>query len=461
VVKPISNWGNYPVVEAETHPFERLNFLLKSENSFIVRGLGRSYGDASLANHIVDGTKNRCFLDFDENSGLLTCEGGVSLEDILNTFVPKGWFLPVTPGTKFVTVGGAISSDVHGKNHHCEGSFCKHVVWMEVLLPSGKVIECSPEKNEDLFRAVCGGMGLCGIILKAKFYLKKIETAYIKQTTYKAKNIDEMLDYFEQSKNSTYTVAWMDCLSKGKSLGRGILFTGEHATIEDLKNTPYYKNPLTVKKKLKLNVPFYFPSFVLNSLTVKLFNFFVYHSHIGKTRTTIVDYDKFFYPLDSIHHWNRIYGKKGFVQYQYVLPEKNGYEGTKKIIEEIAKSKVGSFLVVFKLFGDPDKIPQKGTKKNKVLKNPLSFPEKGYTLAIDFPLDKKLPAFLERLDAIVKDCKGKLYLAKDSKMSKEFFYSTYPVEEFLKLKQKFDPYNRLLSKQAERLGLYLTQGAKK
>ncbi|GIX42495.1 MAG: FAD-linked oxidase [Leptospiraceae bacterium] len=454
MLKKVANWGNFPVVNANIYSFNRLNHLRQTKVPFIVRGLGRSYGDASLSDNIIDGTKNNHFLEFDEQTGLLTCEGGVSLEEILDIFVPRGWFLPVTPGTKFVTVAGAISSDVHGKNHHCEGSFHKHVIWMEVELPTGKIVECSPQKNVDLFRAICGGMGLCGIIKKAKFYLKKIETAYIKQKTYKAKNLDEMLEYFEQSKNATYTVAWMDCLARGKSLGRGILFTGEHATLEDLKSTKFYKNPLSIKKKIKFNVPFYFPSFVLNPLTVKLFNFLVYNSHIGKIKESIVDYDKFFYPLDSIHNWNRIYGKKGFVQYQFVLPEENGYEGTKKIIQEIAKNKMGSFLVVFKLFGNPDKIPQKGSKNGKSVSCPLSFPEEGYTLALDFPVEKKLPEFLEVLDQIVQEYGGRLYLAKDSRMSKEFFYSTYPVEEFLKLKRKFDPENILKSKQSERLGIY-------
>ncbi len=447
----ITNWNNYPIVDAEIFSFNSIKEHLKEKKSFIVRGMGRSYGDASLYSLIVDGIKNNHFLDFNERTGLLTCEGGVSLEEILSIFIPRGWFLPVTPGTKFITVAGAISSDVHGKNHHIEGSFCKHVVWMEILLPNGKIVECSPTKNVELFRAICGGMGLCGIILKASFYLKKIETAYIKQTTYKASNIEELLKLFEITKNSTYTVAWMDCLSKNKKLGRGILFTGEHATIEDLQNTKYKNYPLNISKKFKVHIPFYFPSFILNSLTVKIFNFFVYHSHWKKVKQSIVDYDKFFYPLDSIYHWNRIYGQNGFVQYQFVLPKDRGLEGTIKIIEEISKNNMGSFLVVFKLFGNPDKIKQKGSKK--IIQFPLSFPYEGYTLAIDFKMDKKLPEFLNTLDSIVKEYKGRLYLAKDARMSKEFFYNTYPVKEFLKLKKKYDPYNQLLSYQAERLGI--------
>lgn len=451
MAETIANWGNYPVIDAEIDSIKNVKAVLQNKNQFIVRGLGRSYGDASLSKFIVDGTKNHHFIDFDEQTGLLTCEGGVSLSEILEIFIPRGWFLPVTPGTKFVTVAGAISSDVHGKNHHVEGSFCKHVTWMEILLPDGKIVECTPNHNSDLFRAICGGMGLVGIILKAKFYLKKIETAYIKQKTYKAKNIDEMLFFFEESKDATYTVAWMDCLAGGKNLGRGILFTGEHATIEDLKHTEYSNHPLKIKQKRKWNVPFYFPSFVLNSLTVKLFNFLVYNSHFGKIKESIVDYDKFFYPLDSIHNWNRIYSKKGFVQYQFVLPKENGLEGTKKIIQEISNHNMGSFLVVFKLFGNPDKIPQKGSKK--VLDFPLSFPFEGYTLAIDFPIEKRLHKFLEILDDIVKHYNGRLYLAKDARMSKEFFYHTYPVNSFLKLKKKYDPNNILKSLQSERLGI--------
>lgn len=448
----IANWGNYPVILAEIDSIQNIdNFLKNTQKSFIVRGLGRSYGDSSLAEYIIDGTKLNRFLDFDQTNGILYCEAGVTIEEILNTFIPKGWFVPVTPGTKFVTVGGAISSDVHGKNHHKEGSFCKHVISIEVLLPNGKIVECSPNKNLDLFRGICGGMGLCGVILRAKFYLKKIESAYITQTTYKAKNLEEMIELFERYKDSTYTVAWMDCLAKGNKLGRGILFTGEHSTKSDLESLRIKKDPFSIKKKRKFKVPFYFPSFILNPFTVKLFNFLFYHKHFSKQKTSIVDYDTFFYPLDSIHNWNRIYGKKGFVQYQFVLPKENGLEGTKEIIYEISKNQMGSFLVVFKLFGNPNSIPQKGAKK--VVSFPLSFPEEGYTLALDFPIQKKLPEFLERLDQIVAKYKGKLYLTKDARMSKEFFYKTYPVREFLEIKKKYDPKNRLLSLQGERLGL--------
>ncbi|MFN3604984.1 MAG: FAD-dependent oxidoreductase [Leptonema sp. (in: bacteria)] len=446
----ISNWGNFPVVKANYYSIKEVyEFLKQKESSFIVRGLGRSYGDSSLAENIFDGTKWNCFLNFDEKTGILYCEAGVTIQEILEVFVPRGWFVPVTPGTKFVTIGGAISADVHGKNHHKEGSFCKHVVSVEVLLPNGKIIECSPVKNHELFRFICGGMGLLGVILRAKLILKKIESAYILQTLYKAKNLSEMLALFEQHKNSTYTVAWMDCLAKGNQIGRGILFTGEHATKEDLEKFGFKGDPFTIKQKKKFTVPFFLPSFILNPLTVKVFNFLFYHKH--KEKTSIVDYDTFFYPLDSIHHWNRIYGRKGFVQYQFVLPKKNGLEGTKEIIHEISKSNKGSFLVVFKLFGDPKSIPQKGSKK--VIHFPLSFPEEGYTLALDFSIKGDLSEFLKKLDRIVEKYNGKLYLAKDARMPKEFFYKSYPVKEFLKIKKQYDPKNRLVSLQGERLGL--------
>lgn len=331
--KIITNWGNYPVIQAEYESIQYLlNFLKNSSHSFIVRGLGRSYGDSSLYDYIFDGTKWNRFLGFDDKTGILYCEAGVSIQEILEIFVPKGWFVPVTPGTKFVTVGGAISSDVHGKNHHKEGSFCKHVLSMEVLLTNGKVVECSPQKHVDLFQYICGGMGLLGVILKAKIQLKKIESAYILQTTYKAKNLAEMIQLFETYKDSTYTVAWMDCLAKGEHLGRGILFTGEHATKGDLQKFRLQSDPFFIKKKIKLKVPFFLPTFVLNSLTVRVFNFLFYHKHFKKQHTQIIDYDSFFYPLDSIHQWNRIYGKKGFIQYQFVLPKETGLDGIKEII---------------------------------------------------------------------------------------------------------------------------------
>ncbi len=448
----ISNWGNYPVVKAEYDSIQHIfRFLKESSFSFIVRGLGRSYGDSSLSDYIFDGTKWNRFLSFDKKTGILYCEAGVSIHEILEVFVPRGWFVPVTPGTKFVTIGGAISSDVHGKNHHKEGSFCKHVLSIEVLLSNGKIIECSPKKNVDLFRYICGGMGLLGVLLRAKIQLKKIESAYITQTTYKAKNLTEMIQLFEAHKNATYTVAWMDCLAEGEHLGRGILFTGEHTTKEDLQKFNFSKDPFYVKKKIKINIPFYFPGFVLNSFTVRLFNFLFYHKHFRKQITQLVDYDRFFYPLDSIYHWNRIYGKRGFIQYQFVLPKENGLEGIKEIIHEISKHKMGSFLVVFKVFGDPNRIPQKSSKK--IISFPFSFPIEGYTLALDFAIEKRLPEFLKKLDQIVESYKGKLYLAKDARMPKEFFYKTYPIKEFLKIKKMYDAKNRLLSLQAERLGL--------
>ncbi|MCS7205046.1 MAG: FAD-binding oxidoreductase [Leptospiraceae bacterium] len=448
--KIISNWGNYPTIEADIFEFQQIHHLIKSKQSFTLRGLGRSYGDSSLGERIVDTTKNRYFLHFDEEKGYLTCEAGISLAEILEVFVPKGWFLPVTPGTKFITIGGAISSDVHGKNHHKEGSFCKHVVSMEVLLASGKQIECSPTKNVELFQYICGGMGLLGAIKTATIKLKKIETAYIKQITYKAKNLEEMLTLFHQHEDSPYTVAWMDCLATGRNLGRGILFTGDHAKLEDLP-LELRDKPLEIPKRRTLTIPFYFPSFVLNPLVVKIFNFLYYHTSFQLGKPQIVDYDHFFYPLDSLLEWNKIYGKRGFVQYQFVLPKENGLDGTKHIIEEIAKRKMGSFLVVFKVFGNPNKIPQEGSKK--VIEFPFSFPKEGYTLALDFPLQPELEELLSKLDEIVIKYNGRLYLTKDARMKKEMFYSTYPVEDFLRVKKKYDPQNQFTSLQAQRLGL--------
>ena len=249
---------------------EELARLLEA-GRVIPRGLGRCYGDASLADHIISTTKYDCILSFDAVTGIIECQAGVSLEDLLNILVPQGWFLPVTPGTKFITVGGAVASDVHGKNHHVEGSFSNHVLSMEVFTPASGLVKCSPADNADLFWATCGGMGLTGIILTVKFKLKKIETAYIGQKQVKASNLDEILDLFESHKSWTYSMAWIDCLKQGKHFGRSILIVGEHAGrsgTKKLKADQY----LGLPSKMKLTIPFNLPSIVLNPVSMKLFN---------------------------------------------------------------------------------------------------------------------------------------------------------------------------------------------
>ena len=403
----VTNWGNFPVVEKEIKSedtLQKIKDFVQNNNEIIARGNGRCYGDASLSEHIFSTKRLNKLISFDRLNGIIECESGVLLSEILEVIVQQGYFLYVTPGTKFISVGGAIASDVHGKNHHAEGCFSEYVISFSLLNENGEVLICSRTENTDKFWATIGGMGLTGIILSAKFKLKNIETAYIRQESIKAENLDEIFKLFDESEDWTYNVAWIDCLQKGKNIGRSILMRGEHAFKHQLPNKLQEK-PLRLKKKLNLTVPFYFPNFVLNNLTVKIFNFLYFNKQTKKEVKNNVDYETFFYPLDIANDWNKIYGKGGFIQYQFVIPKEKGKEGMKEILETIAKSGNGSFLAVLKLFG----------KNNAEAYN--SFPIEGYTLALDFKVNAKLKHLIKKLDEVVEAYGGRIYLTKDS-MSK-------------------------------------------
>lgn len=400
--KNISNWGLFPSVKTEKitgKTTKSVSEEIKSFDKIIARGNGRCYGDASLQNHIFSTLTFNHYLTFDKTTGILSCESGVLLDNIVKDFVPKGYFLPITPGTKFITIGGAIASDVHGKNHHKDGCFSDFLESFKLVDHNGITHFCSKTENIELFWSTIGGMGHTGIITEAQFYLKKIESRYIRQESIKAKNLKEIFDLFEKSNEWTYTVAWIDCLQKGKTLGRSILLRGEHAKSTELSvNQLSLENPVSKPK----NVPFFFPNFVLNKFGVKLFNFLFYYKQIRKFKSNFIDLETYFYPLDSIHNWNKIYGKKGFIQYQFVIPKHAGYEGMSEVLNKISQSGEGSFLAVLKLFGS---------------NNPLatnSFPIEGYTLALDFKLNDKLPILIKELDSIVQKYKGRIYRAKDA-----------------------------------------------
>lgn len=402
--KKITNWGNYPVVKKEIkaeESYDKIRDFLKNHNEVIARGNGRCYGDASLGEAIFSTKRLNKFISFDRINGVLECEAGVLLSEILEVAVPQGYFLMVTPGTKLITIGGAIASDVHGKGIHC---FSECLIDFSIMIENGEILKCSREENSDKFWATIGGMGLTGIILSAKIKLKEIETAYIKQESIKAENLDEIFELFEECKNWTYNVAWIDCLAKGKSIGRSVLQRGEFATKEELPEKLKQK-PLQLKKKIIPTIPFYFPNFVLNNLTVKIFNFLIYNKQRSKVVKNVVEYESFFYPLDVINDWNKIYGKSGFIQYQMVIPVEKGKEGMKKILETISKSGNGSFLAVLKYIG----------KNNPLAYN--SFPFEGYTLALDFKVNRQLIQLVSNLDKIVEEYGGRIYRTKDS-MSK-------------------------------------------
>lgn len=447
ITKEIYAWGKYPKETCHVYrpeqPEEVKSILgSREQEHWIAYGLGRSYGDAPLnrGHGVIQTERLNHMLEFDADTGLLTCEAGVSLDEIIEVFLPRGYFLPVTPGTKYVTVGGAIANDIHGKNHHVDGCFSEFVHSFMLLTASGDVIRCSREENRDLFYATVGGIGLTGVILTATIQLIRVETAYMNVTYEKARNLDEALELFIQNdRNYKYSVAWIDCLAKGDYLGRSVLMRGNHAQKADLPHM--IKDPLSFKQKQKWAVPFDFPSFTLNSYSVKAFNQVYYSSYQNSTK--LVDMTSFFHPLDSIMDWNRLYGGNGFVQYQAVFPEdQRPEEGLRTLLTRLSDARVSSFLAVLKSSGPA----------NEGL---LSFPMKGYTLALDIPI--KGPAlfrFLRELDEIVLAHGGRVYLAKDSTLEPEVFQRMYPRwRDMVNLKKDIDPHGVFSSSMSRRLGL--------
>ncbi|MCW8954063.1 MAG: FAD-binding oxidoreductase [Sulfurimonas sp.] len=424
------SWGMYPKIKNQKFSLRdvtSLNSYMSNTYEFIPFGNGRSYGDSAINENIVHVKPYNNFLDFNEKNGILTCQAGVLLSEILDSVVKRGWFLKVTPGTKLITVGGAIASDVHGKNHHIEGCFSECVKEFTIMLPDGETTTC--KKGDELFKATCGGMGLTGVILTAKISLKKINSQFIKQTTIKTKNLKETFEAFENNKELPYSVAWIDCLAKDENIGKCLLMVGDFADDGDLE----------YKSKKKLSIPFNFPSFALNTLSVKAFNWLYYAKAPNGISKQKVGIDSFFYPLDAIGNWNRIYGKNGFTQYQFILPKENSYEGLREILTKISNSGKGSFLAVLKLYG----------KEND---NYLSFPIEGYSLALDFKIEEGLFELLDTLDEIVLKYGGRIYLTKDVRVSKETFEQGYPrIEKFREFRRENNMSEKLQSLQSKRV----------
>ena len=440
-LQTIAGWGNFP--GAESYIFSPANTetwkSLIRQKDFIARGLGRSYGDQATNQNKNVGicTPMHCFLAWDEAAGILECEAGTSLEEIITYFAPRGWLPMICPGTKFVTIGGAIANDIHGKAHHADGSFINCVVSFSILLADGSIVTASGTEHPDLFMANFGGLGLLGVILTAKIRLRKIETTYFKQKSVKVNNLEEMLEAVEKYQGYNYSVAWIDPLAKGKKLGSGVLTVGDAARLDELPET-LKKEPLKVHSISKLTVPFFLPAFALNNFTVRILNRLI--AFVQNSPKKFVHYEKFFFPLDMINHWNRGYGKRGFIQYQFVIPEKDGAATLALILEMIASSGCTPFLNVFKKMGEGQRL--------------LSFPFKGYTLAIDFPVTKQLKAFTKKLDEVVLKAGGRLYLGKDAMLGKEMFQKMYPqFSDWMSIKSKYDPDNIFTSDISRRLGL--------
>lgn len=446
VTETLAGWGNYPRVECEVSRPETAKDVRKvvaevGSAGSIARGLGRSYGDPAVneGGSVLELTALDRYLGFDEATGTLTCEAGVSLGQIIADFAPRGWFPAVTPGTKFVTVGGCIANDVHGKAHHVDGCFSSCVESFRMLLASGEVVDCSRETHPRLFWGTFGGMGLLGVVLDATLRLRKIETTFFRQKAVTARNLDELLDAIEENDAIfPYSVSWIDSLAVGKNLGRGVLTVGDHATLDDLKPA-MRRAPLRVSAPSPLVVPFDMPSFTLSTFTIKILN--VVLDQVQSHGASVAHYEKFFYPLDFVGEWNRGYGKRGFTQYQFVIPLEGGRERMRTILERIARSGCAPFLNVLKRFGEANEAP-------------LSFPFRGWTFAIDFPISEKLEPLLKDLDAIVLEAGGRIYLGKDAFVDAETFRKMYPrADEWLALKREVDPDGVYDSSLARRVGL--------
>ncbi len=439
----ISGWGRFPKAACNILRPERYAQLVPARDYCIARGQGRGYGDCAInTGHDVILTErvNR-LLSFDADKGILRAEAGVTLAELLEVFVPRGWFLHVTPGTKYVSLGGCIAADVHGKNHHHDGSFSASLLEIELALADGSYRRCSPGKDPELYWATVGGMGLTGIITEATLQLHPVETAYIVVRHFQARDIDETFQLFDDANwDDQYTVAWIDCLAKGSSLGRSIVMAGHHALRDDLAGK--INDPLRIKKRGERNMPFNLPAGVLNSLSVRAFNSLYYSMQSSNKGIFISDYDHFFYPLDGVGNWNRMYGKRGFVQYQCVIPLDHSRQGMKLLLEALTDSRRPSFLAVLKRLG------KEGTGL-------LSFPAEGYTLAIDIPLtDSGVFQFLDRLDDIVLKHGGRVYLAKDARLREETFRAMYPrLSVWQKKKADIDPGNIFTSDMSRRLGM--------
>ncbi len=402
-----ASWGLYPPLPQRAVRIDwRDAGWPEVPGDVLPRGNGRSYGDSCLSDGgtLVDVRGLDRFLDFDPATGRLACEAGVLLGDILELVVPRGWFLPVTPGTRLVTVGGAIANDVHGKNHHRRGSFGGHILSLELLRTDGQRIVCGPDLESEWFRATVGGLGLTGLITRAELQLVPVPGPWLEVESLRFRDLDAFFALAAESdRTHEYTVAWIDCLASGRDLGRGLFLRANHTEAD--------RSP--AKPPPALRVPFTPPISPVNGLTLRLFNELYYR--LPRAERSVQHYLSYFYPLDSVLDWNRLYGPKGFVQYQCVVPPNTAPAVLRRILDLIAASGRGSFLSVLKMFGD---IPGKGL---------LSFARPGATLALDFPFaGAPTLALLDELDGVVLEAGGAVYPAKDARMSGETFRRGFP-----------------------------------
>lgn len=414
--KTTLSWGRYPATQQDLHPCvwrsdlsNKISDLQHEYGTTLPFGNGRSYGDSCYADsgHALHTKTLNRFIMVDWTLGVLRAEAGVTLSEILELSIPRGWFLPVTPGTQFVTLGGAIANDVHGKNHHVRGTFGNHVRCFSLRRSNEPAMLCSLEDNSSYFAATIGGLGLTGVIEWAEIALMPIQSSQIDTTSIR---FDRLTDFFTLAKDldsrHEYGVAWIDCLATGSRAGRGIFIAANHAQEGALKTN--LKNHLSIPVIPRFSI--------INGLTTRLFNTLNWHLQSAQTKNKSINFEPYFYPLDRVLQWNRLYGRKGFQQFQCVIPEHAAEPALAEILVTIAKSKQASFLAVLKRCGD---MTSPGL---------LSFPMSGTSLAIDFPNSQNLTqTLLPKLDAIVRASRGRLYPAKDAHMTGEDFRNAYPA----------------------------------
>jgi decaprenylphospho-beta-D-ribofuranose 2-oxidase len=440
-----TGWGRYP-----RHPSEALSPtspkalppLMASRTGLVARGNGRAYGDAAIGERVTILARGLDRIQaFDPATGRISVEAGVLLSDLLDVVVPHGFFPPVVPGTKFVTIGGMIASDVHGKNHHRDGGFGDHVERLTLALPDGSAVACSRDENPELLTATIGGMGLTGTILDATFRLRPIETGWMRQTTTVARDLDDAIQTLRETSNATYSVAWIDCLARGNSLGRSLIFTAEHATRRDLDALRPSAEPYPSSSLGRLGVPIDLPSFTLNRLSVSAFNEVYFRAGAVKSGYPfLVHSDPYFFPLDGIGSWNRIYGRRGLLQYQCIIPTAQARAVLGSILERVSQHGSASFLAVLKQLG-----PSHGD---------ISFPLEGFTLTLDLPVSDEAFPLLDELDRLVVEAGGRLYLAKDARQSPATFEAGYPgLSRFRDLRRAIGATGRISSRLSVRLGI--------
>jgi len=444
----LTGWGRTAPTPAVLTPVRgeddvRAVLAARTARGIVARGLGRSYGDAAqnAGGDVLDMRAADRVLDVDLAAGAVEIEAGISLDHLMSLFVPMGLFVPVTAGTRYVTVGGAIAADIHGKNHHVAGSFSRHVEWLDLLVADGSVRRVSPQEDPELFGATAGGMGLTGVILRARVRMKPIETAQVLVDTDRAPDLDSLLALMTSGDHRyDYSVAWIDCVARGRRMGRSVLTRGRFARRDELP-ADRRADPLRYAASVRLSAPDLFPPGLLNRATVAAFNEAWYRTSPARRRDQLQGIPSFFHPLDGVGEWNRIYGGRGFVQYQFVVPF-GAEEALREALGRISSARTASFLAVLKRFGDGDP-------------GMLSFPAPGWTLALDIPVGgTRLVGLLDELDELVAAAGGRIYLAKDSRARPETIERMYPdLDRFREVRRRVDPDGVFTSDLARRLSL--------